>query len=197
MSLLRRSNRLSAGLGARLEMLLERERAQLPLWAPVALGAGICAWFALPTPAQWLAWVLVCLALALGVGALARGGRLGQALAIGAALLAAGCLLPWAKATLVGAPPLARAAMVEMQADVRAVEPLVARGVTRLVLVPLDRPDLPAQVSVNAPPEDLPERLGEGDRVRVKARLMPPPAAALPGAYDFAMRAYFLGIGAT
>jgi len=197
MSLLRRSNRLLAGLGARLEMLLERERAQLPLWAPVALGAGICAWFALPTPAQWLAWVLVCLALALGVGALARGGRLGQALAIGAALLAAGCLLPWAKATLVGAPPLARAAMVEMQADVRAVEPLAARGVTRLVLVPLDRPDLPAQVRVNAPPEDLPERLGEGDRVRVKARLMPPPAAALPGAYDFAMRAYFLGIGAT
>ncbi len=197
MSLLRRSNRLPAALGARLEALLERERAQLPLWAPIALGAGICAWFALPAPAQWIAWVLVCLALALGAGALAHGGRLGQALAIGTALMAAGCLLPWAKAALLGAPPLARAAMVEMEAQVRAVEPQAARGITRLLLAPIDRPDLPAQVRVNAPPEDLPERLGEGDRVRVKARLMPPPAAALPGAYDFAMRAYFLGIGAT
>ena len=177
--------------------MLERERAQLPLWAPVMLGVGICAWFALPAQAQWLAWVLGCLGLALGFGVFARGGRLGQAFAIAAALMAAGCMLPWGKAALTGSPPLGRAAVVEMQADVRAVEPQAARGVTRLLLRPVDRPDLPVQLRVNAAPEHLPAGLERGDRISVRARLMPPPPSALPGAYDYAMRAYFDGIGAT
>ncbi|MBO9576102.1 MAG: ComEC/Rec2 family competence protein [Sphingobium sp.] len=197
MPLLRRSNLSLAGLGAAIEAALERERAQLPLWAPVALGAGICAWFALPAQAQWLAWVLACLGLALGFGIAARGGRFGQMLAVGAVLMAAGCLLPWAKAVLVGSPPLARAAIVQMQADVQAVEPQAARGVTRMLLAPVARADLPLQVRVNAPPEDLPKGLAPGDRIALRARLMPPPAAALPGAYDYAVRAYFDGIGAT
>jgi competence protein ComEC len=194
---LRRNNLSLERLVHAIEAVLERERSQLALWVPVALGIGVCAWFALPAQPHWLAWILGWLGLALGFGALSRGGRLGQSLAIGAVLIAAGTLLPWAKATLVGAPPLGRAAVVEMQAQVRSIEPLAARNVTRLLLAPVNRPDLPLQVRVNAPPEHLPAGLAEGDRITVRARLMPPPASALPGAYDFAMRAYFSGIGAT
>jgi competence protein ComEC len=197
MGVLRRSKSALAGLPARVETILERERAQLPLLAPVALGTGICAWFVLPAQPQWLAWLLAWLGIAIGLGAFARGGRFSQTLIIGAVLMAAGLLLPWGKSLLAGAPPLGRAAMVEMQAQVLAVEPQAARGVTRLTLVPDARPDLPAEVRVNAPPDKLPKDLEAGDTVRVKARLMPPPAASLPGSYDFAMTAYFSGIGAT
>lgn len=201
MALLRRSKQQVAGmagrLGARVEQWLESERAQLPLWAPVALGLGICMWFALPTPAGWIAWVLGCLGLALALGAVARGGRLPHMLAMGALLAAAGCLLVWGKAVLVGAPPLARAAMVEMEAQVNAAEWQAARGLMRLDLAPLGRPDLPARVRVNALPAQLPEGLTAGERIAVRARLMPPAPASLPGGYDFARRAYFDGIGAT
>lgn len=181
----------------RVETALESERAQLPLWAPVALGAGICAWFALPTPQLWIAWVTGWLGLALGFGVLGRGGRLAHVLAVGSVLVAAGCLLVWGKAMLAGAPPLARPAIIEMQARVRSVDPLAARGLMRLDLAPIDRPDLPGRVRVNAPPEDVPAGLIAGDEVRLRARLMPPAPAALPGAYDFAQRAYFDGIGAS
>ncbi|HEY1125387.1 MAG TPA: ComEC/Rec2 family competence protein [Sphingobium sp.] len=197
MGLLRRSKNALLALPVRTETVLERERAQLPLFAPIALGAGICAWFMLPAQPQWIAWLLVWLGVAVGIGVFARGGRFAQMLMIGAVLLAAGLLLPWAKALLVGTPPLGRAAMVEMRAEVLAVEPQAARGITRLTLAPDARPDLPARVRVNAPPEDLPKNLEAGDTVRVKARLMPPPVAALPGSYDFAVGAYFSGIGAT
>jgi len=182
---------------ARLEAWLEQERAQLPLWAPVALGAGICAWFALPAPTQWIGWSIGWLGVALAFVALARGGRLTQGLAIGALLLAAGCLLPWAKALLFGAPPLARPAMVTMDAQVQGFDMLVSRGLVRLDLAPVGRPDLPAHVRVNALPETLPNALAPGDRIALHVRLMPPAPVALPGAYDFAQRAYFQGIGAS
>jgi len=195
--LLQRSSRRFRLWRDALEAVLERERAQLPLWVPIALGAGICAWFFLPAPPQWMAWVTFWLGLALGISTMTRGGRIAPVVATGATLLAAGCLLVWGKALLVGEPPLARPAMVEMEARVRAADPLAARGLIRLDLAPIERPDLPRRVRVNATPEQVPEGLASGDVVAVRARLMPPAPAALPGAYDFARRAYFDGIGAS
>lgn len=179
------------------EKLLEQERAQLPLWAPIALGAGICAWFALPMPAQWVAWTVFWLGIAIGIGTFGGGGRLAKLLSIGTILLAAGCLLVWGKTILVGSPPLARAAMVDMQARVRSVDPLIARGLVRLDLTPIDRADLPQRVRVNAKPEQLGGDIMAGGVVTVRARLMPPAPSALPGAYNFAQRAYFDGVGAS
>src|SRR5690349_21551221 len=180
-----------------LEGWLESERGQVPLWAPVALGAGICAWFSLPTPYLWLAWTLGWSAIALMAWAVARAWRTGAFIAIGAALLAAGCLLPWAKSVIMGAPPLARPAMATFEADVNAVEQLVARDVIRLRLAPVGRADLPATLRITVPPGAIEQGVGRGARVSVRAYLMPPPSTALPGTYDYALRAWFDGIGAT
>ncbi|MBB5986440.1 ComEC/Rec2 family competence protein [Sphingobium lignivorans] len=192
-----RSSAAVSRLRTWVEAWLEDERAQLPLWCPVALGAGICAWFALPTSLHWVAWVVGWLGFAMAVGMLGRGGRLAPTLATGAMLLAAGCLLIWAKALLMGAMPLARPAMVELNARVTGVESLLSRGLVRLDLAPLDRPDLPRRIRVNAEPAQLPQSPGRGDVVALRTRLMPPAPSAVPGAYDFAERAYFAGIGAS
>ncbi|RYD91200.1 MAG: hypothetical protein EOP61_28025, partial [Sphingomonadales bacterium] len=40
-----------------LERWLEAERAQLLLWLPVMLGAGVAAWFVLPDAARWTGFI--------------------------------------------------------------------------------------------------------------------------------------------
>ncbi|MBC7987424.1 MAG: hypothetical protein H7X93_12275, partial [Sphingomonadaceae bacterium] len=59
----RRQSERAAALAplAWLERRLEAERDQLPLWIPVGLGAGIAAWFALPTREGWIALLLIAL----------------------------------------------------------------------------------------------------------------------------------------
>ena len=48
-----------------IEAWAEAERDHLPLWLPVALGAGIAAWFALPDPLGWIAFVAAAIGVAL------------------------------------------------------------------------------------------------------------------------------------
>jgi len=61
-----------------------------------------------------------------------------------------------------------------------------------------ERPEgLPSRIRVNVDADDLPHEAGRGARLSFRARLMPPPPPAVPGAYDFASRAYFVGIGAS
>ena len=63
-----------------LESLLEKERDQLPLWLPVALGCGIAAWFNLASPALWLAFICLCAAAGLFAVMRGQGRRTGSAL---------------------------------------------------------------------------------------------------------------------
>ncbi len=188
------------GMLASAEQLLEAEREQVPLWIPVMLGFGIAAWFALPQRADWMAFI--CAALAVGVLALGAGrgeGRLLRMLGVAALLAATGCLLAWTRAGLVGDPPLARPAMVTMTATVLDVEPLPARRITRITVEPVERPDLPRHIRLNLADEAVPPevRIVSGMTVTLRARLMPPAPASLPGGYDFARRAWFDGLGAT
>ncbi|WP_235512406.1 MULTISPECIES: ComEC/Rec2 family competence protein [unclassified Sphingomonas] len=60
-----------------------------------------------------------------------------------------------------------------------------------------DRGGLPPRIRVNIAQADLPSGITPGATIALRARLMPPPTAALPGAYDFARTAWFQGIGAT
>lgn len=182
------------------EHWLEAERGQLPLWCPVALAIGIVSWFILPARADWMALICLCLAGAMALLLVGRrGSRVARSICLLLLLTAAGCLLPWAKATWIGTSVLARAAFVTVDARIERVEPLPARGITRLIAVPQGRADLPARVRLNLGEDAMPpgKALASGDVIRVRVRLMPPAPASLPGGYDYARRAYFDGIGAT
>jgi competence protein ComEC len=179
---------------AAIERWLEAERGQLPLWLPVALGGGIAAWFLLPDAARWTGFLLGTAAMAL-LG-LALPGRLGRALLLGGLAAALGCALIWWRAERVAAPVLARPAVVEMTGRVVRVEPLPARDLVRITLLP-GRSDLPPRIRVNLATKDVPAGVAKGAVVTLRARLMPPAEPAVPGGYDFARAAWFSGLGAT
>ena len=180
---------------AALERRLETERERLPLWLPVAFGAGIALWFALPTAAQWIG-LLCALAGGMAFGlAIGWQTRVGRALTIGCGVAAAGLLLIWGRALWVEAPVLARPVTTEFSARVEAAEPLPARAQLRLVVRPLARPDLPPRLRLTLR-GDQRRPIVPGTMIGVRARLMPPPTASLPGGYDFAQRAWFDRIGA-
>ncbi|WP_425231140.1 ComEC/Rec2 family competence protein [Sphingomonas sp.] len=192
-------------VGDAIERWLEAERDQLALWLPVALGGGVTSWFLLPDARSWTAAVLGCLAVGLAALAVGRHERLWRAVGIGALTAALGVTLIWWRAERVAAPVLAGPTIAQFTARVDVVEPLAARGLVRLTLRPqADATDggggpvaLPPRVRVNLQEADAPAGLGAGALVRLRARLMPPPTAAVPGAYDYGVQAWFDGIGAT
>jgi competence protein ComEC len=177
----------------RIELFLETERAQLPLWFAVAFGAGIAAWLSLPGPSQWSAFVAVALALS-AAGYTAGGTRIGRALVFGGLAMAAGCALIWWRSNAVAAERLQRPEVVTFEAVVQKVEPRAAKGDLRLTLSTAGEA-LPPTVRVSMPEEGKPAGLGQGATVRARARLQPPPPMALPGSHDFARDAWFQGIG--
>ena len=180
-----------------IEAWLEAERDQIVLWAPVAFGGGVAAWFLLPDPHAWTAAMLLCAAIALGAAAVGTSGRLPRMLALGALACGCGLGLIWWRAERVAAPVLARPVVAAFTASVEQVEPLAARDLVRLTLLPDDGSQLPRRIRVNLATADVPAGLGEQARIGLRARLMPPPTAAVPGAHDFSRAAWFAGIGAT
>ncbi|MBX9813518.1 MAG: ComEC/Rec2 family competence protein, partial [Sphingomonas sp.] len=113
---------------------------------------------------------------------------------------ALGLALVWARAERVAAPVLARPLVATLVARVERIEPLPPRGLVRLTLrvEQLAAPGpAPERVRLNLAAEDAPAGLSEGARLRLRARLLPPPPPAVPGAYDYARVAWFAGIGAT
>jgi competence protein ComEC len=197
--------RWGAVVGLAVERRLEAERDQLVLWLPVMLGGGIALWFALPDPAAWCVTILLLVASGLACLALGRGGRAARALAVGLLTSALGLGLVWARSEVVARPVLAGPTIASFSAKVEGIEPLVARKLVRLTVLPIGKGvetdgqpvALPYRVRVNLAEADAPHLLGIGAVVHLRARLMPPPLPAVPGAYDFARVAWFGGIGAT
>ena len=171
-------------------------------WLAVAFAGGIAAWFALANRGEWLTLLALCGAAALASLAGLRGdGRfpyLRQAMAGVSLLLGAGCLVVWAKSELAGARPIERPLVAEIGGVVLDREPRPAEGRVRLLLATREPGSGRAiRVRVTVPIENDRPELGEGARMRLKARLMPPAPPMLPGAYDFARTAWFAGIAAT
>lgn len=174
------------------------ERESLILWVPVAFGTGIAAWFVLPGTAAWLGFLLIMLAVALLAWGYGARRHLIARVALVAALAAlCGCLTIWAKSVWVAGPVLERPAVVTFAAHVERVDDLAARGQVRLLLAPDAGAGLPLRVRVSFRKQaDGIAAVQRRDHVRLRARLIPPPRAALPGGYDFARRAWFERIGA-
>jgi competence protein ComEC len=182
---------------SRLESWLEHERDQLFLWLPVMFGAGIGLWFALPVREAWVGVTstgagLLFLGLLVGTGR-----RTGAALFWGGLFLALGCGHIWLRSELVRAPVLERPTIETVEAVVLAVENRPAREARRLLLSPLPGSPLPSRIRLNLPDIVFRADVTPGATIRVRARLVPPAAPAIPGAYDFARAAWFQQIGAT
>ena len=182
---------------AAIERRLEAEREQLPLWVPVGLIAGIAAWFALPDPASWWAFIAFAGAATLIALAFARGSRTAGAFAWFSLFALIGCALIWVRAESVAAPRLERPQAPTFTAVIVRADRLAARDQVRLLLAPVNAPALPPQVRVSVPLDDAPDGLVPGATVRLRAYLMPPAPMAVPGAYDFARTAWFARIGAS
>lgn len=180
--------------GEGLEKLLEAERAQLPPWLAIGFGSGIAAWFALPTPGEWKAFLCIAAGLALP-GFVFGTGRAGRALGWFALAAMLGCALVWARSAWVAQPRLARPQVAEFAARVESVDHLAARQTVRLLVRP-DDPALPPLVRVSVDQDKFPDGVAPGAELKLRARLAPPPPMALPGTYDFARDAWFRGIGA-
>lgn len=177
------------------EARLEVERERLALWLPVALGAGIAAWFALPPAMSWAGLLSLLGGGALGGLLIGWQSRIGRTIAVGCGTAMLGVLLIWARAAWVAAPILAGPVTTAFSAEVEVVEPLPAKDQTRLIVRPRAREDLPPRIRVTLSGEAGAD-IVPGERIGLRARLMPPPTATLPGSYDFAQRAWFDRIGA-
>ena len=187
---------------AAIEAWLEAERDQLVLWIPVAIGAGVAAWYALDTPRAWLGTMLGLGAVGLGALAIGRHGRALRAIGIAALAAAIGLALVWARAERVAAPVLDRPVIARFVARVDSVDPLPARELVRLEVtaqrtlsLPCTRPPcpppaaLPPHFRVNLDAKDLPAGLGRGAVIGLRARLMPSPSAASTARMSLTRRA--------
>jgi competence protein ComEC len=184
-------------MAARVEAWLFGERESLLLWLPVALGGGIAAWFLLPGAMAWAGFIALALAVALAGALVGHARYVGRMLLVGGIALAAGCALIWWRSETVAAPVLERPVVTRFVATVEKTELLASRGDVRLILRPDAGAMLPPRVRVTlAMDADGATAIRAGERLSLRARLVPPPGAALPGGYDFARRAWFDRLGA-
>ena len=173
----------------------EVEERRFFLWLPVAAMGGVALNLAADgEPALWAPAALTLGFVALAVGCRARPVALGVALALAA--LFAGFLAMSLRTARVAAPVLDRIRIVTLEGfvdevDLRPVGARLVISVADAEGMPADKVPSRVRVTTRKTPEAI-----AGDFVRLKARLLPPSHAALPGGYDFARDAFFAGVGA-
>src|ERR1700761_3382768 len=173
----------------------EVEERRFFLWIPVAAMGGVALNLSADRePVLWLPALMTALFAALAWVCRARPLALGLSLAIAA--LFAGFLSMSLRTARVAAPVLDRIRIVTLQGFVEEVD--LRTGGARMVIGVVNadgmqQEKVPRRVRVT--PRSTPD-VAAGDYVELKARLLPPSRAALPGGYDFARDAFFAGVGA-
>ncbi|MGH6793723.1 MAG: ComEC/Rec2 family competence protein, partial [Methylocella sp.] len=165
------------------------------LWLPVAAGTGVVLYlYADREPSLWL---ITPAAVSLGVLAyLARANRLPFYFLCGFCALFAGELSAALRTTRVAAPVLDKIRIVALQGFIEEMD--FRRNGARFLLrvnsadglAPEETPFRVRLSMRRAPPFEA------GTYVSLKARLVPPARASLPGGYDFARDAWFARLGA-
>jgi competence protein ComEC len=168
---------------------------RLFLWLPVAAGAGvICYLFAEREPS--LPFAGVGLILFIAAAFLLRQWPLAFALATGCCALCLGFVSASWHTGRVAAPVLGHLQIAEVEGYIEEMD--FRRTGARFVLRPdkiagLAASEIPYRVRLTirrTPPFEA------GTYVKLKARLLPPARASLPGGYNFARDAWFARIGA-
>ncbi len=174
---------------------LAAERERWPLWLPVLMGAGIGLYFSLKAePPVWIG--AVALALAAPALALVWRSDRGRFPASCCLAFALGFASAQFQAHNVAAPVLERRVAGTLEGCVFSVDPLPEGS--RIVIAPARLGDLaparlPARVQVRLRHGD--GGLAPGDWVSLRVSIEPPPAPAMPGAYDFERAAWFERLG--
>jgi competence protein ComEC len=187
-----RLGRMRAALGA----MLTAERDRWILWLPVALGIGVLVYFALPVePPLWYGAAGLSAFLALAV--LTRRHMAGFLAALLLAALCAGFLAANLRTLSVEGPILTEE-VGPGEVIGRVAEVQLRDNGHRLVL---DHPSI-EDVAPDATPERIritvrkgAEAIRPGDWVRLWAVVSPPYEPVAPGAFDFARKAFFEGLG--
>ncbi|MGB6492986.1 MAG: ComEC/Rec2 family competence protein, partial [Methylocella sp.] len=165
------------------------------LWLPVAAGTGVVLYlYADREPSLWL---IAPAAVSFGVLAyLARANRLAFFFLCGFCAVFAGELSAALRTTRVAAPVLDKIRIVTLQGFIEEMD--FRRNGARFLLrvhsaegLAPDRTPFRVRLSMRRTPP-----FEAGTYVRLKARLLPPARASLPGGYDFARDAWFARIGA-
>lgn len=184
--------------GAAAGQALAEDRERWALWIPVGIGTGIGVYFGLPDePPAWVGGAGLLLAV-VAIG-LFRARRVLLVVLLGAVCTLTGFSAAQLRTALVAAPILeSRHGPDRLEARVLAVERRPDGPRVTLDELRLDRPpDQPLPTIVRIRANAIPDDLAPNDRVAVRAVLMPPPAPAMPGAYDFQRDLFYSGIGAT
>ncbi len=180
----------------RAETLAASQRDRWPLWTPVLFGAGIALYFSLRfEPSPW--WAVSALACSLGAAVAYRHAVNSRVVFVAMALFAGGFLVAQQQTHRVAAPVLEKpikvtvvtGQVVQLERGLKGPRVILDRPVVRR----LDPAATPARIRLRLRRGD---DVDVGDRISVLARLSPPPAPAMPGAYDFQRRAWFARIGA-
>ena len=181
---------------------LVAERDRWILWMPVLVGLGIAVYFGLDhEPPAWLGTsLLAACALATVLTLRLCGGRypLLPVPVLFLLCVAAGFAVAQGQALMLDTRMLSRpVGPVLLQARVAQSErfPDGQRlTLEHLAVSGLATSETPARARLRLRGNQPAIRPGE--EIRVRAMLMPPPAPALPGGYDFQRQAYFDGLGA-
>ncbi|MBS0250145.1 MAG: ComEC/Rec2 family competence protein [Proteobacteria bacterium] len=182
---------------SRAALLFEAERQSFFLWAPVCLGAGIAAYFALPMePTLIVAFAPLALAVILRLTV--RSGTLAATLMMALVLIGTGFAIVKLRVEAVRAPVLTKALhSVEVSGTVTMVEAKLPRGqrltIAHLTIANLAASDTPTVVRIRTMSSKT--RAAPGDKIRIKANLSPPAKPALPGGFDYARTAWFESVG--
>src|SRR6202142_90634 len=173
----------------------EVEERRFFLWIPVAAMGGVALNLSADRePVLWLPGLMIAVFTTLAWFCRARPLALGLSLAIAA--LFAGFLSMSLRTARVAAPVLDRIRIVSLQGfveevDLRTVGARMVIGVVSADGMPREKVPRRVRVTTRTTPD-----VAAGDYVELKARLLPPARAALPGGYDFARDAFFAGVGA-
>ncbi|WOJ90737.1 ComEC/Rec2 family competence protein [Methylocapsa polymorpha] len=165
------------------------------LWLPVAAGAGVIAYFCADRePSLWL--IALATLLFGGLAWLAREWRIAFMVFCGLCALFAGELSAAWRTARVAAPVLDRVRIATVEGFIEQMD--FRRAGARFILR--------VESAAGLAPEETPYRVRlsmrrtppfeAGAYVRLKARLLPPARASLPGGYDFAKDAWFARLGA-
>lgn len=191
--------RAPAAIAASTRAAFIAEQDRWFLWTPALLALGIGVYFALPFEPGW---ALALMAPAIGAaGAWFSGFARPAWLFVSLALAITGAGFAGAKlrTTSVAAPKIeARMGPVSVVGRVEALDVRAnGRVAVTLRVAEIDGlapAEIPVRIRVTAAASLAPTETGSA--VDLFAVLMPPPRPVAPGAYDFARRSYFAGIGA-